>query len=133
MITAGETYSSLFLSHLRPYPQKAPFALTLIPAHKIRAAARSARAIYLATDPDREGEAIAWHVLQLLHADADVPAEVTPQRISFNEITRPAVEAALKSAGTIDMPLVKVQRERESESAHVRPCVCVCQTERESV
>lgn len=66
-----------------------------------------AQNVYLATDPDREGEAISWHLAQVLN----LPIEDT-KRIVFNEITKTAVTNALKNPRTIDMNLVKSQETR---------------------
>jgi DNA topoisomerase-1 len=71
-----------------------------------REAAKSNR-IFLATDPDREGEAIAWHIEDELHLD-----EARTFRITFNEITRTAVQNALAHAGKIDMDRVRAQEAR---------------------
>jgi DNA topoisomerase-1 len=71
-----------------------------------REAAKSKR-ILLATDPDREGEAIAWHIQDALNLDED-----RTYRITFNEITRSAVQNALSHAGKIDMARVKAQEAR---------------------
>ena len=69
--------------------------------------ARKASRIYLATDPDREGEAIAWHILDELKLP-----EAKTYRIRFNEITRPAIQAALAAADKIDMSRVNAQETR---------------------
>ena len=74
---------------------------------KIRAAAKSADRILLATDPDREGEAIAWHVADALQ----LPARKT-SRISYNEITERAVKAAVANPRPLDMHLVHAQEAR---------------------
>ena len=74
---------------------------------EIRKSAKSANKIFLATDPDREGEAIAWH----LAAALDIPVEKT-QRICFNEVTKSAVKAAIKNPRQIDMNLVNSQQTR---------------------
>ena len=71
----------------------------------LRAAARKAQATLLAADPDREGEAIAWHLAQSLGLK-------DPDRIVFHEITRPAVEAALSHPRKIDRSLVAAQEAR---------------------
>ncbi len=71
-----------------------------------REAARSGH-VFLATDPDREGEAIAWHLQQALTLD-----EQRTFRITFNEITRQAVQAALSHPGKIDMDRVRAQEAR---------------------
>ena len=65
--------------------------------------------IYLATDPDREGEAIAWH-LQEATGWADRP--VSPLRVVFHEITEEAIQKAFSDPGTIDMDLVNAQQAR---------------------
>ena len=65
-----------------------------------------AQKIYLATDPDREGEAIAWHISQVLSAQKKV------LRVTFHEITKTAIEEALKTPGEIDMKLVDAQQAR---------------------
>ena len=69
--------------------------------------AKKASKVYLATDPDREGEAIAWHLAALLK---DVNDKL--YRISFNEITKEAVKAALANPRSIDMELVDAQQAR---------------------
>ncbi len=69
--------------------------------------AKAADVVYLATDPDREGEAISWHLSQAL----DLPAEKI-KRASFNEITKTAVKAAVKNPREIDMNLVDSQQAR---------------------
>ena len=74
---------------------------------EIRKEAKAAGKIYLATDPDREGEAIAWH----LSAALGIPLEKT-QRICFNEVTKTAVKAAIKNPRQIDMNLVNSQQTR---------------------
>lgn len=63
--------------------------------------------VYLATDPDREGEAISWHLSQALKLDGK-----NVRRISFNEITQNAVKASLKQPRDIDMNLVNAQQTR---------------------
>ncbi len=75
----------------------------------LRQAAAKADKVYLATDPDREGEAIAWHLKQLLKKD-DTPF----QRVSFNAITKDAVKAAIKNGRDVDMDLVDAQQARRS-------------------
>lgn len=74
---------------------------------ELRKDAKQAKAVYLASDPDREGEAIAWHVANLLKMD---PAE--KNRVTFNEITKDAVKEAFKEPRTINMDLVDAQQAR---------------------
>lgn len=69
--------------------------------------AKKADKVYLATDPDREGEAISWHLAQEL----DLPEDAV-DRVTFNEITRNAVKEAFKAPRTIDMDLVHSQETR---------------------
>ena len=69
--------------------------------------AKSAKKIYLATDPDREGEAIAWHLAHILGID-----EKSICRVTFNEITKTAVKKAIKEPRTIDMNLTDAQQAR---------------------
>jgi DNA topoisomerase-1 len=76
---------------------------------EIKKAASNASSIYLATDPDREGEAISWHLVQATKLDK----EGTPlQRVVFHEITKGAVQQAFKSPRCIDMNLVNAQQTR---------------------
>ena len=74
---------------------------------KLRKAAKKADKIYLATDPDREGEAISWHLMQALKED---PKKM--HRITFNEITKTAVKASIKQARDLNMDLVDAQQTR---------------------
>ena len=74
---------------------------------KIRKEARSATKIYLATDPDREGEAISWPLAGVLGID-----EKTACRVEFFEITSKAVKSAIKSSRPINMDLVNAQQAR---------------------
>ena len=74
---------------------------------KIRKEAKAADKIYLATDPDREGEAISWHLANVLGIDQGEPC-----RIEFHEVTSKAVKAAVKHPRTIDMDLVNAQQAR---------------------
>ena len=76
---------------------------------ELRRQVKKADKVYLATDPDREGEAISWHLcsaLKLSEADAKV------QRVTFNEITKNAVKEAMKHPRDIDMNLVDAQQAR---------------------
>src|SRR5258708_1088529 len=72
----------------------------------IAAAAKGADKLILATDPDREGEAISWHVLEVLKKKK-VLAGVTVQRVTFNAITKAAVTEAMKAPRDIDMEFVE--------------------------
>lgn len=74
---------------------------------KLKKEAKSADVVYLATDPDREGEAISWHLAQALKIDINSKCRVT-----FNEITKNAVKAAIKEPRSIDMDLVNAQQAR---------------------
>ena len=73
----------------------------------LRKEVKKADKIYLATDPDREGEAISWHLMKALKLE-----DKKVYRISFNEITKSAVKASLKNAHEIDMDLVDAQQAR---------------------
>lgn len=73
----------------------------------LRKAAKKADKIYLATDPDREGEAISWHLMQALK---EPPEKM--HRITFNEITKTAVKASIKQARGLNMDLVDAQQAR---------------------
>ncbi|MDD2958908.1 MAG: type I DNA topoisomerase [Lachnospiraceae bacterium] len=73
----------------------------------LRKAVKKADKVYLATDPDREGEAISWHLAQALKLE-----DKKMFRITFNEITKTAVKDALKHARTIDMDMVDAQQTR---------------------
>lgn len=77
---------------------------------KLRKEVKKADTIYLATDPDREGEAISWHLVKALKLDETKDKKV--YRISFNEITKNAVKTSLKSPREIDMDLVDAQQTR---------------------
>lgn len=74
---------------------------------KLRKEVKKADKIYLATDPDREGEAISWHLSKALKLD-----EKNTSRITFNEITKNAVKQSIKNARSIDMDLVDAQQAR---------------------
>jgi DNA topoisomerase I len=74
---------------------------------QIKKAAKSADAVFLATDPDREGEAISWHLLQA----ADL-GRLPVQRVVFHEITKDAITDAFKHPRAIDMPLVDAYQAR---------------------
>ena len=74
---------------------------------ELKAAVKEAKTVYLATDPDREGEAISWHLADVLGLDMDVD-----NRIVFNEVTKDAVIEALNHPRKIDQNLVKSQETR---------------------
>ena len=71
-------------------------------------AAKSADKIWLATDEDREGEAISWHLLEVLNLPKST------HRIVFHEITKPALETAIKNPRKIDMDMVSSQQARQT-------------------
>ena len=75
---------------------------------KLKKEAKAADKVYLATDPDREGEAISWHLLHALHLNDDKDIS----RITFNEITKSAVKRSISEAREIDMDLVNAQQAR---------------------
>ena len=77
---------------------------------KLRKEVKKADKIYLATDPDREGEAISWHLMKALKLDELKSKDV--YRISFNEITKNAVKASFKTPRELDMNLVNAQQTR---------------------
>lgn len=74
---------------------------------ELRKDAKNAKAVYLASDPDREGEAIAWHVSNILKLD-----DSEKNRVTFNEITKDAVKEAFNEPRTINMDLVDAQQAR---------------------
>ncbi|OGY70544.1 MAG: DNA topoisomerase I [Candidatus Jacksonbacteria bacterium RIFCSPLOWO2_01_FULL_44_13] len=116
----GYTVESSF-GHIRDLPQKTmgldiehdfkPHYVTpkdkLALAKKLKTLAAKADEIYFATDEDREGEAIAWHLVQLLK-----PPKEKIKRITFHEITKHAIETALEHPRTIDQDLVDAQQGR---------------------
>ena len=75
----------------------------------IRKAIKEAEVVWLAPDPDREGEAIAWHIAELVKLKAD-----TTHRVTFNEITKKAVTEAFENPRSIDMNLVDAQQARRA-------------------
>ncbi len=74
---------------------------------ELRKLAKKAEKVFLASDPDREGEAIAWHLSYLLDLDRN-----EPNRVVFNEITKAAVKEAFKHPRRIDQDLVDAQQAR---------------------
>ena len=75
----------------------------------LRKEAKKSEKIYLATDPDREGEAISWHLTKALKLDDNQYS-----RITFNEITKDAVKDSINQAREIDMDLVNAQQSRRA-------------------
>ena len=76
---------------------------------ELKSAVKASSEIYLASDPDREGEAIAWHLREVL---GPVAGEKPFHRVTYNEITKPAVLKAVAEPREIDMPLVDAQQAR---------------------
>lgn len=76
---------------------------------ELKKEAKNAKKVFLATDPDREGEAISWHLAHILGIDKDEPC-----RIVFNEITKNAIKGAVKNPRTINMELVDAQQARRT-------------------
>ncbi|EJX08960.1 DNA topoisomerase I [gut metagenome] len=74
---------------------------------ELRAQAKKAEAVWLASDEDREGEAISWHLAEVLHLDPK-----NSRRIVFHEITKPAILAAIQNPRTINLNLVDAQQAR---------------------
>lgn len=75
---------------------------------ELRKAVKATEEVWLATDEDREGEAIAWHLCEVLKLDPK-----TTKRIVFHEITKSAIEEAVKNPRTVDMSLVRAQQARQ--------------------
>src|SRR6267142_4257738 len=110
------------IGHVRDLPQKKmgidiengfePEYVTIPGKEKtvaeLKSAARDSREIFLATDPDREGEAIAWHVAQQIKSKNGAPV----RRVLFHEITKDAVQLAIANAGQIDERKVDAQQAR---------------------
>lgn len=74
---------------------------------ELKAEAKKAKDVYLASDPDREGEAIAWHVAHVLNLD-----DTAKNRVTFNEVTKDAVKNSFKNPRAIDMDTVNAQQAR---------------------
>lgn len=96
-----------FRMHYQPIEKNAKHIAAIVSAMK------KAETLYLATDPDREGEAISWHVRELL-AEKKALKDKPVRRIVFHEITKQAVQAALLSPREISMPLVNAQQARRA-------------------
>ena len=80
---------------------------------EIAKALKGAKTLYLATDPDREGEAISWHVQSVL-AEKHALKGVKVERVTFNEITKSAVKAAMAHPRALDMPLIEAYLARRA-------------------
>src|SRR5690606_9699197 len=76
----------------------------------LKSLAKKSNEILLATDPDREGEAIAWHIKEILNSDKDITSPI--RRVTFNEITKEAIKNAIESPRDIDDNLRKAQEAR---------------------
>lgn len=83
-------------------------------AKNIADSMKNADALYLATDPDREGEAIAWHIVEMLKEKNKLKANLPLKRVVFHEITKNAIIDAVKSPRDIDDNLVKAQQSRQA-------------------
>lgn len=79
---------------------------------KLKLGAKKASQIFLATDPDREGEAIAWHTMKILRAKESKSQRVPILRIVFHEITKSAIEKALAQPGAVNIQMVNAQQAR---------------------
>ena len=79
----------------------------------IAKALKGAKTLYLATDPDREGEAISWHVRAMLE-EKHLLRGVDVQRVTFNEITKNAIRTAMKAPRDLDMPLIEAYLARRA-------------------
>jgi DNA topoisomerase-1 len=80
----------------------------------IASAVKRADALYLATDPDREGEAISWHVLEALKNSKSLPKDIQVFRVTFDEITKKAILTAFENPRDIDMNMVNAQQARRA-------------------
>ena len=88
-------------------PQYVPVRTKAKTLDELKKAGKKAKALYVATDPDREGEAIGWHIAQELKLPPD-----KVYRVLFNEITEKAVKAAFKEPGRIDQKRVDAKQAR---------------------
>lgn len=125
----GDDYKVIAsFGHIRDLPSKSgsvlpaqDFAMIYNVAEKstkyvdeiLRSAAK-AQIIYLATDPDREGEAISWHIAEVIKEHSKPKSNQIFKRIAFNEITKTAVLQAIKNAREIDLNLVNAQQARRA-------------------
>jgi DNA topoisomerase-1 len=125
----GKDYNVLAsFGHVRDLPSKdgsvlpdQDFAMTYVindrakkHIKEIAAATKGASAIYLATDPDREGEAISWHIVEALRELKAIKKDTIVKRIAFNEITKKSVLEALDNPRDIDLDLVNAQQARRA-------------------
>lgn len=121
----GEYKVKASVGHIRDLPKSNKKAIDIpggfIPHYEIskgkekvveelQTIAHKAKEIILATDPDREGEAISWHLQELLKADKKIKVPI--RRVAFNEITKEAIKSALENPRDIDDKLVKAQEAR---------------------
>ncbi len=81
--------------------------------NEIKKLAKKSKAVYLATDPDREGEAISWHLKEILD-EAGLLEKVELHRVTFNEITKKAVQEAFDHARDLDTPLIDAYMARRA-------------------
>jgi DNA topoisomerase-1 len=81
---------------------------------EIADAVKRADKLILATDPDREGEAISWHILEVLRNKKALGKDLEVERVAFNAVTKAAIQAALKQPRTIDTPLVEAYLARRA-------------------
>lgn len=136
MVTCGASPCSFFISRLALTPSRSdlpPRAGSVLPASDFRLAwevpararprlqaisealqAPGVRSLVLATDPDREGEAIGWHVWDALRSDGALPRGVSVSRAAFNEVTKSAVLAALGAPRALADDLVDAYRARRA-------------------
>jgi DNA topoisomerase I len=80
----------------------------------IAASLKGCKTLYLATDPDREGEAISWHVVEALRESKKLPKGIDVKRVTFTEITKKAILHAIENPRDIDMDLVNAQQARRA-------------------
>ena len=88
-------------------PEYIPVAARADVINELKKRSKEAGTVYLATDPDREGEAISWHLKELLH----IPGEKA-RRVTFNEITKKVVQESIANPRDIDQDLVDAQQAR---------------------
>lgn len=81
---------------------------------EISEAVKGADKLILATDPDREGEAISWHILQVLRKRKSIGKDTTVERVAFNAVTKQAIQSAMSKPRQIDQPLVEAYLARRA-------------------